>query len=207
MTEVKETAFKCTRQSWAKVVSNAGLAAKGDLRPVLLNFSPLAGCPAHVRLKGEKIPLACSTPRITRIAIGAFADASRLEAAFSGLMACSVEPVQLCLIGTGPRLKALEAEDKMPSAWRLPAEHYRDLGPLDDGEHLLAAAPAPETIDLEPMRTPRGLLSGLEAALSHGAVALMVSTRSVAEFAEATRVLLRFASYRVRTSEVVDPLG
>jgi len=149
----------------------------------------------------------CSTPKMKRVAIGAFTDPTRLEKALGALLASSIEPIQLCLIGTADRLAALDTTERGPAHWQLPPDRFRDLRTLDDGEHLVAAAPALDTVDLEPVREPRGLLEGLEASLAHGAIALMVSARTVSEFAEATRVLLRYGSYRVRTREVAEPLG
>lgn len=152
--------------------------------------------------------MACSTPKIKRIAVGAFNDAGRLGEAFGALQACSIEPMQLCLIGTPAVLAGWGAIGKVPIDCSLTPDRCKDLGALSDGEPLVAAMPAVVAAganDLEPMEESKGLLHGLEAALAHGAVALMVSARTVAEFAEATRVLLRYGSIRVRTREVVDP--
>lgn len=150
--------------------------------------------------------LARSGEHMQRMAVATFLGSDRLSQAIRELAEDSIETEQLCLIGTPSHLHAV-LESTSGRAPVLPPDHHHptfDIGTLADGTPLVVAPAHFDRVDFGAELRPQGLLHGLDAALSCGAIALLVKTRSVAEFAAATRVLLRHSSHRVRTREVAD---
>ena len=151
--------------------------------------------------------LADSSDHMQRLAVATFLGADRLDQAVRELAAESIKPDQLCLVGTAPRIAATKAAIVSP-AHILPAggpDVVFDLDGLPDGARFVAAPARFDRVDFGTELQPQGLLHGLETAMADGAIALVVMTRSVAQFAAATRILLRYSTHRVRTREVLQP--
>ena len=151
--------------------------------------------------------LANSSNYMQRLAAATFLATEPLAQAVRELVAESITPDQLCLFGTPSRVAEVKAVIASPN--RLLSDGGREAlshpdAPIDNAG--LVAEPANfDHVDFGLELMPQGLLHGLEAALADGAVALVVKTRSVTEFAAATRVLLRYSTQRVRTREVLQP--
>ena len=139
-----------------------------------------------------------------RIAMGTFTDAHLLNSTVQELVAHSVMPEQMCVVGYEPALhrlaQALKAGKLEPvGAW---LSRVRRVGSVDGGDLVVSAATSLVNVDFDTERCAQGLLSGVEPLMSDGVVALFVEARTVAEFAAVTRLLLRYSSHRVRTREV-----
>ena len=133
-----------------------------------------------------------ATTQMQRMAVGTFVDAHQLTRAVGALSAVAIEPHQYCFIGTSGNVAAATERSGDNAILRAPR----------DGIQFVAVPALPHGIDFESELQADGLLHGLDAALSDGAVALLVNTRTVAEFIAATQILLRYSSLRVRTREI-----
>ena len=151
--------------------------------------------------------LADSSNHMQRLAVATFLGAHRLDQAMRELIAEAIKPDQLCLVGTA--LRVAETKAAIASPDRLRPDNGREavhgFDALPDGARLVADPADFDHVDFGMEFQPQGLLHGLETALAHGAIALVVNTRSVTQFAAATRVLLRYSTQRVRTREVLQP--
>jgi hypothetical protein len=147
------------------------------------------------------------TKKMQRIAMGTFADVDRLDLTLQELVASAVHPGQLCIIGCVPSMKVLKTVSGVPPPSHVQAllDRPRTIATLGNGAQLMAAPETFDGVDFGREREPQGLLHGLEQMLLDGALALLVMTRTIAEFAAVTRLLLRHSSHHVRTREVADP--
>lgn len=143
--------------------------------------------------------------KMQRLAMATFADVDRLDLTLGELASGSITREQLCLIGCAPHVETLRSQSQ-------PAAHIRSLlaqthpiATLSNGQQLLAAPRPFACLDFDAERRTQGLLHGLEQMLSDGALALLVKSRTIAEFAAVTRALLRHSSHHVRTREVAHP--
>ena len=145
--------------------------------------------------------------RMQRIAMGTFADVDRLDLTLRDLVSGAIGQDQLCLIGCAGHVQALRSQfaPVLPSHFCGLLDHTHPIATLGNGEQLLAAPRPFACIDFEQERRAQGLLHGLEQMLIEGALALLVKSRTISEFAAVTRALLRNSSHHVRTREVAHP--
>ena len=147
-----------------------------------------------------------NTP-MQRISMGTFADVDRLDLTLrelvSGVVACD----QLCLIGCAPHMETIKSQSRAaaPSHVHALLDKTHAIATLSNGEQLVAAPRPLACIDYDLERQSQGLLHGLEQMLIDGVLALLVKSRTIAEFAAVTRALLRHSSHHVRTREVAHP--
>lgn len=151
--------------------------------------------------------LADSSNYMQRLAAATFLAAEPLALAVQELIAEAIKPDQFCLVGTASRIAETKAAIAAPDQLLSDAgrEALHDHHALPDATRLVAEPANFDQVDFGLELQPQGLLHGLETTLAHGAIALIVKTRSVTEFATATRVLLRYSTQRVRTREVLQP--
>ena len=147
--------------------------------------------------------------KMQRIAMATFADIDRLGVTLQELVANAVHLQQLCLVGCAPSMDVLKAACGVPPPSHVQTllDRPRAIATLENGIQLVAAPEQFDSIDFDLERQPQGLLHGLEQMLLDGALALLVMTRTIAEFAAVTRLLLRHSSHHVRTREVADPFA
>jgi hypothetical protein len=142
-----------------------------------------------------------------RIALGTFVDVDRLDLTLQELVSKAVGPQQLCLIGCASHVETIRSrsETTLPSHVHGLLDRTHPIATLSNGEQLLAAPQPFACLDFDQERQAQGLLHGLEQLLIDGVLALLVKSRTIAEFAAVTRALLRHSSHRVRTREVAHP--
>lgn len=157
------------------------------------------------RPDGER-EMASRGRRMQRIAAGTFADVGRLEAALRELIDRDVDIDRISLVGCAPHLDRLrQAVESRPSdGVTAIALRTRTEAAPGNAEELFALPGSADGLDLGHEWKPQGLLHGLERKLTEGAFAIIVASRTIAEFADATRVLLRHGSHHVRTREGVQ---
>ena len=149
------------------------------------------------------------TNKIQRIAMATYADVDRLDLTLRELVADAVTPEQLCLIGSAPYIELIKVHSGTapPSHIHILLERTHAIATLSNGEQLVAAPRPFACIDFDRERQAQGLLHGLDQMLIDGVLALLVKSRSIAEFVAVARALLRYSSHRVRTREIADRLG
>jgi hypothetical protein len=145
--------------------------------------------------------------KMQRITIAAFADIDRLDVTLQELVSGTVGPEQLCLIGSALHVASFRSQSRPAGSSHIHGLLGRThpIATLSNGEQLLAAPQPFKCIDFDLERQAQGLLHGLEQILIDGALALLVESRTIPEFAAVTRALLRHSSHHVRTREVAHP--
>lgn len=173
-----------------------------SVRPVFANAGQGT---SSSRPDGER-EMASRGRRMQRIAAGTFADVERLGAALHDLLEKGVDIERISLVGSPPHLDKLRCaiESRPVDGMTSILSRNRSAAASGGSEALESLAGSFDGLDLGQEWQPQGLLHGLEGKLCQGAFAVIVASRTIAEFAEATRVLLRHGSHHVRTREGVQ---
>ena len=155
----------------------------------------------------EDALLADSSRYMQRLVAATFLATEPLALAVRELIAESITPDQLCFFGTASRVAEVKTVIASPDHLLFDGgrEALRRPDAAPDDARLVAEPANFDDVDFGLELQPQGLLHGLETAMADGAIALVVMTRSVAQFAAATRILLRYSTHRVRTREVLQP--
>ncbi len=144
--------------------------------------------------------------KIQRLAVGTFVDVDRLDQTLQELVTNSFDPDQFCLIASEPVVDSVKknAAFASPSHLQVMLDHTHSIATPDSGQHLVVSPDLFDGLDFAAEWQDQGILHGLEEPLNDGAIALIVKTRTIAQFAAVTRALLRTSSHSVRTREIVD---